>query len=279
MGQHHPEALRHPGAAPPLGQALNGRKAPEHKEPIAERITAGNRHASLLRVAGAMRRQGAGFQEIHAALTVMNENRCDPPKPAGVVEELARDVTARYTPEADLELRIPALRDDQGPLPILTLAELGKRADDAGPRRYLIRGIWAADTYGVLAGPMKAQKTMTMADAAVSVASGTPWLGHFPIDDPGPVLMFAGEGGDASIVRRLRGVCDSRDLDPDSLPVHICTRAPHLRSDEHMGIFTARVAEIGPKLVILDPLYLSAVGAKSSDLRDGRAPRACAIGL
>jgi len=138
--------------------------------------------------------------------------------------------------------------------------------DAAGPRRYLVRGVWPAGSYGVHAAEMKAQKTWNALDLAVSVASGTSWLGAFPIDDPGPVLVFAGEGGEAAIVRRLRAICASRGLTAETLPIVVCSRAPHLSDVEHLGLVAEQLTATRPRLVILDPLYLAARGASGSDL-------------
>ena len=147
-----------------------------------------------------------------------------------------------------------------------TLAELCARVDAAGPRRYLIRGIWPSGAYGVHAAEMKAQKTWNALDAAVSVASGTDWLGAYPVDDPGPVVIFAGEGGEASTVRRIRAICASRNLTAEDLPITICTRAPHLSDLAHMGAFAGHVEAVRPRLILLDPLYLSLGGADGKDL-------------
>ena len=72
----------------------------------------------------------------------------------------------------------------------------------------------AAGDYGMFAAEFKAGKTWAMTDLAVSVASGTPWLGIFEVERPGPVLLFAGEGGARKIARRFRAVCESRGLRP-----------------------------------------------------------------
>ena len=148
----------------------------------------------------------------------------------------------------------------------LTLAELRARVRERGPRRWLLRRIWPAGDYGVHAAEMKAQKSWNAVDLAVSVASGTPWLGHVPVDDPGPVLMFWGEGGDATLVRRIDAVCEHRGLDPDRLPIIVCCRSPHLSVDEHRAILERKVAELRPRLVIVDPFYLAARGANGADL-------------
>ena len=152
------------------------------------------------------------------------------------------------------------------PLAFHTLADLCARVDAAGPRRYLIRGIWPAGAYGVHAAEHKAQKTWNSLDLAVSVASGTPWLGALPVDDPGPVVVFAGEGGEGGIVRRLRAICASRDLRAEKLPVTVCTRAPHLSDATHLQLLAEHLDVVRPHLVVLDPLYLAAAGADGKDL-------------
>jgi hypothetical protein len=61
-------------------------------------ILKNHRHAHLRRLAGAMRRAGAGYPEIEAALLTLNARRCLPPKQEHVVRALARDIVARYRP-------------------------------------------------------------------------------------------------------------------------------------------------------------------------------------
>jgi hypothetical protein len=66
--------------------------------PQGEPIPIGERHKALCSIAGAMRRRGCGEDEILAALMVTNTTRCKPPKSKREVEELARDVSRRYSP-------------------------------------------------------------------------------------------------------------------------------------------------------------------------------------
>jgi hypothetical protein len=113
---------------------------------------------------------------------------------------------------------------------------------------------------------MKAQKTWNGVDMAVSVASGTPWLGHVPVDDQGPVLLFVGEGGRQNIVRRVRAVAEAHGVQADTLPITVCPRAPHMNNAGHLAAMDAQIERQRPKLVILDPLYLSARGANLADL-------------
>jgi hypothetical protein len=104
-----------------------------------------------------------------------------------------------------------------------TLAELAAEVDAAGPRRWLLRGVWPARDYGVHAAEKKAQKTWNTADLAVSVAAGTLWLGAIEVDHPGPVLMFIGEGGKTNTVRRPRAVAEARGV--VAAPIADCCHA------------------------------------------------------
>jgi hypothetical protein len=151
-------------------------------------------------------------------------------------------------------------------LPVRRFCDIAAEVDARGPRQWLIRGIWPAGDYGVHGAEPKAGKTWNALDMAVSVASGTPWLGAIPVDTQGPVIVFAGEGGEGNIVRRLRAIASARGLRADDLPIWVCTRAPHLTSVEHVAVLAHFVEQIQPALVILDPLYLAARGANGADI-------------
>jgi len=160
----------------------------------------------------------------------------------------------------------PNLITSASPLEFLTVRELAARVAARGPRRYLLKGMWPEGDYGVHAAEMKAQKTWTTTDAVVSTASGTPFLGCVPVESPGPVLMFVGEGGEANILRRLRAVAEARGIPLDDLPIHVCARAPHLNNAAHLTAIRRMIDAVRPRLTTLDPLYLSARGAKGADL-------------
>jgi 5S rRNA maturation endonuclease (ribonuclease M5) len=147
-----------------------------------------------------------------------------------------------------------------------TLGELRAIVAARGPRKYMLRGLWPEGDYGVLAAEPKAQKTMATTDLAVAVASGTPWLGLIEVDTPGPVVMFVGEGGEGNTVRRLAAAAQARGIDPDTLPIHICTRAPHLNNVGDLAELALKIDQVEPTLVTLDPLYLAARGAELGDI-------------
>jgi len=146
------------------------------------------------------------------------------------------------------------------------LRDLIAEVDAAPAPKHLFRPVWAQGDHGMLSAEDKAGKTWMVGDAAVSVASGTRWLGIFDVDAPGPVLIFVGEGGKRKLVRRIRAICAARGLSAENLDIRVCMRVPHLASDAAMALVEEEIALHHPVLVIVDPLYLAAAGARGSDL-------------
>ena len=179
-------------------------------------------------------------------------------------------MTASPTALALVERQFPqAAAAEQAPRPPLVFESLGDmcaRIDAAGPPQWLLRGIWPADAYGVLAAEDKAGKSWAACDAAVSVASGGTWLNSYECDTPGPVLLLAGEGGARNLVRRIRAIAGSKGLEAAALGIRLCERVPHLTRDDHLQLIAKELAAHRARLVILDPLYLAARGASGSDL-------------
>ena len=177
------------------------------------------------------------------------------------------DLDARQTPTATATEPDPEPVRDSANLDFRTVRELREAVRARGPRKWLVRGVVVLGDYGVHGADPKAGKTFNTSDLAVAVASGTPWVGRFPIDTSGPVLMFVGEGGEGNTLRRLDAAAAERGFsNADDLPIVICTRAPYLNDDGHMWQLEDQITRLRPVLVTLDPLYLSAKGAELSDL-------------
>jgi hypothetical protein len=126
--------------------------------------------------------------------------------------------------------------------------------------------------YGVLAAQEKASKTWAALDLAVSVASGRPWLDHFPAH-PGPRAAVPGRRGGRATVRRLEAIATAKAVDPDQLAdqLRLCFRVPRLAAPgagSEPAAIQADLAKHPAALVVLDPLYLAAAGASGSNLED-----------
>jgi hypothetical protein len=192
------------------------------------------------------------------------------PLPDGPLEDAAGGAVVSLRPGAS-RARRPVL--PAAALAVSSFGEVAARVAAAGEPRWLIQGLWPADAYGVLAAQEKAGKTWAALDLAVSVAAGRPWLDHFACPNPGPVLVFLGEGGERATVRRIQAIATAKRVDPDQLAdrLRLCFRVPRLAAPGAGSELAAIQEELQAHpavLVVLDPLYLAAAGASGSNLYD-----------
>jgi hypothetical protein len=140
---------------------------------------------------------------------------------------------------------------DDDALPVVRAAELDD--GDTLPR-WLVDTLWARAAVGVLGGAPKCCKSWLALDLAVSVATGTPCLGAFDVDDPGPVLLYMAEDAAPVVKARLAGICRARAIDLAAVPIHVIT-IPVLRLDRGRDQARLRgaVRGLSPRLLVLDP--------------------------
>lgn len=134
---------------------------------------------------------------------------------------------------------------------------------------WLIDGWMPDSTIAMQVAPPGTFKTWLELDLAVSVASGLPFLGHFPVLRPGPVIVIQQEDFHGQIAERLAVIVLSRfDLRipntpgkfgavvPPSLPIFIHPdRRLRFSDSVVMAALEQKIKEIRPVLVIIDPLY------------------------
>jgi hypothetical protein len=142
-------------------------------------------------------------------------------------------------------------RRDRETLPVVRAADL----DEPDPaRRWLIEPLWIHGGVGTIGGLPKSCKSWMGLDMAVSVASGTPCLDTFPVQDPGGVLLYMAEDAAPLVKARLLGLCRHRGLALNTLSIDVIT-APTVRldllSDQHRLAETVR--RLAPRLLLLDP--------------------------
>ncbi len=138
------------------------------------------------------------------------------------------------------------------PLPTLPV-----HAIEASPTKtpWLIQQLWGAAAVGVIGGVPKACKSWLGLELAVSVASGTACLGRFPVESPGPVVVYLAEDALSAVRDRIDQLCQHRGLTLAELDLHVVT-APSLRLDleDDRRALDQTLAALQPKLLLLDPL-------------------------
>ncbi|HJM62053.1 MAG TPA: AAA family ATPase [Alphaproteobacteria bacterium] len=138
------------------------------------------------------------------------------------------------------------------PLPTLPV-----HAIEASPTQtpWLVEQLWGDAAVGVIGGVPKACKSWLGLELAVSVASGTACLGHFPVENPGPVVVYLAEDALSAVRDRIDQLCQHRGLTLAALDLHVVT-APSLRLDleDDRRALDQTLAVLQPKMLLLDPL-------------------------
>jgi hypothetical protein len=157
----------------------------------------GNRNDGLAALAGAMRHHGMTAPEIHAALAVVNEQRCEMPLPASEVRQIAESIsrydfahdTAANAAMADIV--VEGLFEQETAQAWLIPAD--DFASKPAPISWLVKGWWQADALIMVHGPSGGGKTFAVLDWALRMAANVEdWNGCKV--RPGPVVYLAGEG-------------------------------------------------------------------------------------
>jgi len=147
---------------------------------------------------------------------------------------------------------------------------------------WTVKGVWGDKAHGLVCAPPKCYKSITVMDLAVSVASGTPFLGKFAIPNVGPVIMIQEEVSSKEMRYRLSKIAMAKklyyDVQPNSKSSTFSFRGPddldiyfrngagtNLKDLEDRALIENWIKEIRPSMVILDPLYLMCGGADESD--------------
>lgn len=123
------------------------------------------------------------------------------------------------------------------------------------PMDWLVRGVWPRYSFGPMGGAKKTLKSYNLLSMAVAVASGSPLFGEFDVVSPGPVVFYAGEGGQAPFQRRLQAIARAYDVDLRDLPLHAVFEVGALDSPAFTDALKRNMDDLQPELVIVDPLY------------------------
>jgi RecA-family ATPase len=112
-------------------------------------------------------------------------------------------------------------------LPTAPVAELD---EVSGPTPWLVRSLLSEQAVGFVAGTRKSCKSWFGLDLAISVASNTPCLDRFEVEQPGRSLVYLAEDSLPQVRRRIAGICQHPRLNSkpstssSSLPPQLAPR-------------------------------------------------------
>ena len=141
---------------------------------------------------------------------------------------------------------------------------------------WLVKGFWGRRSHGIIAGMPKSFKSTLVHDLVVSVASGRPFLGKYPVLDPGPVLVIQNENADYIMRDRTEKLMAHRGLTgkvktyddsnlritmPEDLPIKFINQQGfNMSEDSHREDLEMIIQKEKPVLIVFDPLYLMFAG-------------------
>lgn len=129
----------------------------------------------------------------------------------------------------------------------------------------LVQQILVADQPAVLGGPKKAMKTSIAVDLALSLGTGTPFLGKFQVPRRMRVALLSGESGGAALLETARRVCQAKGVALDeSCQVLWSLDLPRLGSRRDLAALQRVLERRRVRVVIIDPLYLCLGGGASA---------------
>jgi hypothetical protein len=140
---------------------------------------------------------------------------------------------------------------EENTLPVVRAADLEEPDQE---HHWLVAELLPRRGVAMIGGAPKCAKSWAGLDLALSVASGTPCLGHFAVAEPAPTLIYLAEDPAAVVKARLTGICRHRGLDLAALPIDVIT-VPVLRLDieRDRSRLSQTVRQYRPRLLLLDP--------------------------
>jgi hypothetical protein len=234
-------------------------------------------------VACEIRRHGFYGSEGRKLLDLYNEHRCEPEWTPEELDHKWEAACAKVPPAGSefdefpiTESATGALSDmsDKGPFS-LGLIRWSEFQKDETPLRYLIPGLVAEAEHFVIGGRTKGLKTNTALDMMISLASGQPFLGHFPVTAACPVAFISGESGRKSLQRRAATMAGVRKATIPDDNFFIGFDLPKLSILSHLDAIQKAIEEFGIKLLCVDPAYLATLTSGNAD----KASNQFAMGL
>lgn len=169
-------------------------------------------------------------------------------------------------PSADVEAYWQGVLEDAGPTGVeferLTSADLNACNEEI---EYLIDDILPARQGGIISAVFKSLKTGVAADAIVSLATGTPFLGYFPVRRAVRCGIMSAESGRSTLKHRAREIAASKGFSLDEVTNAIwSTSCPRLTRADHLAALKRFIVRDRLEVLKIDPTYLAMSGIGES---------------
>lgn len=245
----------------------------------------GGRNDAAARLAGYYFKKGMPADVVEQQLLLWNQNNHPPLSPGRI--RLTVESIQRTRQRQRVSSAVPTGRDTedttQDVFQLLSLRQYMASYGDT-ETSWIVEGWLPEQTIAMIVSPPGTYKTWILLDLAVSLATGTPFLGLAPVQKSGPVLLVQQEDFHGEIAERTATILASRfpmgisngkqpgvytiTLPPNP-PIYVHpNRELRFGDEEVMDVLEARIKEIRPVAVLIDPLYTT-VDMKAGDFLAG----------
>ncbi|QDT74041.1 AAA family ATPase [Lacipirellula limnantheis] len=129
-------------------------------------------------------------------------------------------------------------------------------------QEYLVDKMVAEQQHLLIGGPKKVLKTCIGLDLGMSIASGSPFLGHFDVLKTAKVLIVSAESGRKTIQATCNRIRDARSIDVARGAFRLSFKRPQLAVASHLETIRREIEEHGIGFAVIDPAYLCCRPAK-----------------
>lgn len=251
-------------------------------------VSEGGRNDTCARLAGYFFKKGLERDIVEAVLQEWNE-RNDPPMPAREVRQTVRSIERSHAVGGQqfTSVQFEDDREEAEDAPEGSTFDVMRMVDyvkgyGGGGVHWLVDD-WMPDaSITFLVSPPESYKTWLLLDLAVSVSSGTPFLGRYRVNYPGPTMIIQQEDSHAGLTDRLALIVEqkagaSERLDGDEwqipvmpdLPIYVHpSRMLRFDNERVLEEMERQIEAIRPRVVLIDPLYstTSSVDGYMADL-------------
>lgn len=284
QGRHPASATLRSGDGPPMYRdhvrfpTRRQRSDEQWLERTLQGVAHGERNDACARLAGYYVKQRIPADVIIAQLLAWNKLN-DPPLAESeirtTVESVSRTAADRRVHSGSRTFELVGDKEGfetEGPADSYELTPFASYMSKYGsePVSWLVKDWLPEQTVGMVIAPPGSYKTWLLQDLAVSVASGLPFLGQFPVLKKGPVLFMQQEDWHGQVAHRFALIVARRAgltlprMEGSYLHVHCPPQLPiflhehrSFRFDDEQVVdaWVEKIKQVRPALVILDPLY------------------------
>lgn len=205
--------------------------------------------------------RGLGPQEVWEEIQRYNQEWNFPPLS---LQQLKEKVVSIWKSEGPKRLEQRNKKQPEPPSSRLVFRTTGEMLDRYGGREqtWIVNKWLPSNTCCIVSAPPETYKTWVMMDLAISISTGRPFLGRYPVERTGRVLIVQQEDNYEFIMDRLMQLSDAGEIDEETFKLYqepdihwLDGKNLTIDNEDSMNQLEAFIVEKRPLVAIIDPMY------------------------